>query len=69
MLEGSNKPGAKEPLVVYNSYLRFYLTLLEANPYILFAIADVGGLANVLISTTVDPKDLGWVISRTYKSV
>lgn len=55
--------------MVYNSYLRFYLTLLEANPYILFAITNIRGLANVLISTTVDLKDLGWVVSRTRKSI
>jgi hypothetical protein len=70
VLEGSNGPGAKEPLVVYNSYLIFYyLTLLKAGPYILFAVANIGGLANVLISTIVDLKDLRWVVPRTYKSV
>ena len=45
--------------MVYNSYLRFYLALLEANPYILFAITNIRGLADILISTAVDPKDLG----------
>ena len=59
MLKGSNRPGAKEPLIVYNSYLIFYyLALLEAGPYILFTITNIRGLANVLISTVVDLKDL-----------
>ena len=45
--------------MVYNSYLRFcYLALLEANSYILFTVANIGGLANILISTIVDLKDL-----------
>ena len=70
MLEGSNRPGAKEPLVVYNSYLRFYcLALLEANSYILFAIINTRGLADFLISTIINLKDLRWVVPRTYKSV
>ena len=70
MLEGSNKPGAKEPLMVYNSYLRFYcLALLEADSHILFAITNVRGLANILISTVVDPKDLRWVVPCTCESV
>jgi len=59
MLEGFNRPGAKEPLIVYNSYLRFYyLALLEADSHILFTITNIGGLADVLISSIVDPKDL-----------
>jgi hypothetical protein len=45
--------------MVYNSYLIFYyLTLLEASPYILFAVTNIRGLANILISTVVDLKDL-----------
>ena len=57
MLEDSNGLGAKEPLVVYNSYLRFCcVALLEAGSHVLFAVADVGGLADVLMSTVVDPK-------------
>jgi hypothetical protein len=70
VLEGSDEPGAKEPLVVYNSYLRFCcLALLEADSYVLFAVADVGGLADVLMSTVVDPKDLRWVVPRMCESV
>ena len=70
MLEGSNGPGAKEPLIVYNSYLRFcYLALLEADFHILFTIANVRDLANVLASTIVNLKDLKCVIPCTCKSV
>jgi len=70
MLEGSNRLRAKEPLMVYNSYLRFCcLALLEADSHMLFTIANIGGLANILISSIVDPKDLRWVIPRTCKSM
>ena len=70
MLKGSNGPGAKEPLIVYNSYLRFYcFALLEADSYILFTVANVKGLANILASTIVNLKDLRWVIPRMCKSV
>jgi len=70
MLEASDGPGAKEPLVVYNSYLRFCcLALLETDSYVLFAVAGVGGPADVLLSTVIDPKDLRWAVPRTCKRV
>ena len=59
MLEDFNRPRGKEPLVIYNSYLRFYcLALLEADSYIPFAVTNVGGPASVLVGTVVDLKDL-----------
>jgi len=59
MLEDSDGPGGKEPLIIYNSYLRFYcLALLEANSYIPFAVVDVRGLAGILVGIVVDLKDL-----------
>jgi len=59
VLEDSNRLGGKEPLVIYNSYLRFCcLALLEADSYIPFAVADVRGLASVLVGAVVDLKDL-----------
>ena len=67
MLKASNRLGTKEPLIVYNSYLRFYcVALLKASSYILFTVTNVGGLADILISTVVDLK---WVIPRIYKRV
>ena len=57
VLEASDGLGAKESLVVYNSYLKFCcFALLETDSHVLFAVADVGGLADVLMSTVVDPK-------------
>ena len=59
MLKDFNKPGGKEPLIIYNSYLRFYcLALLKANSYIPFAVTNVKGPASVLVSTVVDLKNL-----------
>ena len=57
MLEAFNGLGTKEPFIVYNSYLRFYyIALLKASSHILFTVTNIGGLANVLISTIVDLK-------------
>jgi len=59
VLEDSDGLGGKEPLVIYNSYLRFCcLALLETNSYILFAVVNVKGLASVLVGAVVDLKDL-----------
>jgi len=59
VLEDSNRPGGKEPLIIYNFYLRFCcLALLKADSHVLFAVADVKGLASVLVSAVVNPKDL-----------
>jgi len=70
VLEDSNRPGGKEPFIIYNFYLRFYcLTLLETNSYILFTVANVKGPASILVGTIVDLKDLRWVIPCTHKRV
>jgi len=59
MLEDFNGPGGKEPLVIYNSYLRFCcFALLEINSYILFTITNIKNLASVLVGAIVNPKDL-----------
>ena len=57
VLEAFNGPRAKEFLMVYNFYLKFCcFALLKADSHILFAVVDVGGLADVLMSTVVDIK-------------
>jgi len=59
VLEDSDGLGGKEPLVIYNSYLRFYcLALLEANSHIPFAVINIKGPASVLVGVIVDLKDL-----------
>ena len=59
MLEDSDGLGGKEPLIIYNSYLRFCcLALLETNFYILFAVTDVKGPAGILVGAIINPKNL-----------
>jgi len=59
MLEDFNRLEGKEPLIIYNSYLRFCcLALLKADSYIPFTIADVKDPASILVGAIVDLKDL-----------